>query len=102
MDDVGSILSGGVEAIGAPAPTFVHIPTDTLGTLAPERAANVADNIRFNNIFDNSAAHDDLGFRYAISWIEGARCAVQWLEQAGKLRSRAESAATELRSRLQV
>jgi nucleoside-diphosphate-sugar epimerase len=69
------------EALGAPPPSFVHIPTDTLVKLAPQRAAIVAENFQFNNIFDNSAAHDDLGFRYTITWQEGVKRAVSWLEQ---------------------
>lgn len=72
---------GVAEALGAPPPTCVHIPTDTLMKLVPERAASVADNFQFNNIFDNSAARTDLGFRYTISWVEGVRRAVSWLER---------------------
>jgi nucleoside-diphosphate-sugar epimerase len=72
---------GVAEALGAPPPTFVHIPTDTLMKIAPGRAASVADNFQFNNIFDNSAARADLGFRYTISWVEGVKRAVGWLEQ---------------------
>ena len=75
---------GVAEALGAPAPTFVHIPTDTLIKLAPQRAASVADNFQFNNIFDNSAARADLGFRYTISWVDGVKRAVKWLEQHRK------------------
>jgi nucleoside-diphosphate-sugar epimerase len=75
---------GVAEALGAPPPTFVHIPTDMLVKLAPLRAVSVADNFQFNNIFDNSAAHDDLGFRYTISWIEGVKRAVNWLERNHK------------------
>ncbi len=69
------------EALGAPPPTFVHIPTDALVKLVPERAVSVADNFQFNNIFDNSAAHADLGFRYTITWVEGVKRAVAWLER---------------------
>jgi len=58
---------GVAEALGAPSPKFVHIPTDMLVKIAPERAVSVADNFQFNNIFDNTAAHRDLGFRYTIS-----------------------------------
>jgi nucleoside-diphosphate-sugar epimerase len=71
---------GVAEALGAPQPTFVHIPTDVLVKLVPERAASVADNFQFNNIFDNTAARTDLGFRYTISWVEGVKRAVTWLE----------------------
>ncbi len=75
---------GVARALNAPLPKFVHIPTDTLIKMVPERAASVADNFQFNNIFDNSAARDDLGFRYTIPWVEGVRRAVDWLEKNRK------------------
>lgn len=74
------------EALGAPPPTIVHIPTDTLFKVAPQRARSVADNFQFNNIFDNSAAHRDLGFRYTIPVVEGMRRAFKWLEDNHRLR----------------
>jgi nucleoside-diphosphate-sugar epimerase len=58
-------------AIGAPAPHLVHIPTDALVVLAGERATLARDNFQFNNIFDNSAARTELGFRYTIPLEEG-------------------------------
>ncbi len=66
------------EAIGAPEPQLVHIPTDVLARLLPSEAlADAAHwtqtNFQFNNIFDNSAAKHDLGFRYTVRWEEGAR-----------------------------
>jgi nucleoside-diphosphate-sugar epimerase len=79
-----SYHQGVAEALGAPQPTFIHIPTDLLVKIVPERAASVADNFQFNNIFDNSAAHADLDFRYTISWVEGVKRAVAWLEQNRK------------------
>lgn len=75
---------GVAAALGAPPPTLVHIPTDILVRLVPERAASVADNFQFNNIFDNTAAHEALGFRYTIPWQEGVKRAVSWLENNGK------------------
>ena len=59
-------------AIGAPPPRLVHIPTDVLARLAPERTSWIVDNFQFNNIFDNSAARETLGFRYTIPLIDGA------------------------------
>ena len=72
---------GVAEALGAPPPTFVHISTNSLMKFVPQRAISVADNFQFNNIFDNSAAHMDLGFRYTIPWVEGVKRAVNWLER---------------------
>lgn len=67
------------EAIGAPPPTIVHIPTDLLVRLAPQEAEWCAINFQYNNIFDNSAARRDLGFRYTIPFIEGVRRVVAGL-----------------------
>jgi hypothetical protein len=66
--------------MGAPTPTLVHIPTDLLGKLAPERARNCAENYQFNNIFDNSAAETDLHFHYTIPFDEGIRRTLSWLD----------------------
>jgi len=71
------------EAIGAPKPALVHIPTDLLSAVAPKRAAIAVENFQFNNIFDNSAAHADLNFRYTIPWAEGVRRMVAWLDEQG-------------------
>jgi nucleoside-diphosphate-sugar epimerase len=73
------------EAIGAPGPTLVHIPTDLLVRVAPNRAAWCGFNFQFNNIFDNSAARADLSFRYTIPFLEGARRTVAWLDERGRI-----------------
>jgi nucleoside-diphosphate-sugar epimerase len=76
---------GVAEALDAPPPTLVHIPTDLLGAVAPRRAAIVVENFQFNNIFDNTAARADLGFQYTIPWIEGVRRTVAWLDATGRI-----------------
>jgi nucleoside-diphosphate-sugar epimerase len=68
------------EALGAPEPTLVHIPTDLLVKVAPKHTHLIEENFQFNNIFDNSAARADLGFRYTIPWVEGVRRTVAWLD----------------------
>ena len=72
-------------AMGVPKPTLVHIPTDLLGQVAPKRAAIAVENFQFNNIFDNTAAHTDLDFRYTISWHAGVQRMVAWLDQQGRM-----------------
>jgi nucleoside-diphosphate-sugar epimerase len=72
---------GVAHAIGAPSPKLVHIPTDTLAKMAPQRALGAVDNFQFNNVFDNSAAKRDLGFQYTITWHAGVQRAVEWLQQ---------------------
>ncbi len=73
------------EAIGAPPPQFVHIPSDTLAVAAPRHAGVCVDNFQFNNIFDSSAAHADLGFRYTILWREGVQRMVRWLDEHDRI-----------------
>lgn len=65
------------EAIGAPAPTLVHIPTAVLAELSPERSLVTVQNFQFNNIFDNTAARTDLDFAYTIPLSDGL---ARWYE----------------------
>lgn len=76
---------GVAEAIGAPPPRLVHIPTDLLLRVAPRRAWICAVNFSFNNIFDNTAARTDLGFRYTVPFVEGVRRTVAWLDARGQI-----------------
>ncbi len=73
------------EALDAPQPTLVHIPTDLLVRVAPQRAAIIAENFQFNNIFDTTAARNDLNFRDTIPWVEGVRRMVAWLDAHGQV-----------------
>jgi nucleoside-diphosphate-sugar epimerase len=68
------------EAVGAPDPRIVHIPSDVLMKVNPQRYAIVGENFQFNNIFDNTSAKMDLDFRYTIPWKEGVRRMAAWLE----------------------
>jgi nucleoside-diphosphate-sugar epimerase len=72
---------GVAQALGAPEPTMVHIPSELLARIAPKRAGVCANNFQFNNIFDNSAAKADLDFRQTIPWKDGVRRTVQWLDE---------------------
>ncbi len=76
---------GVAEAMNAPKPTLVHIPTDLLAKIAPNRAGITISNFTFPSLFDTSAARNDLGFAYTISWVEGVRRTVRWLEVHNKI-----------------
>ncbi|MEZ4860811.1 MAG: NAD-dependent epimerase/dehydratase family protein [Caldilineaceae bacterium] len=67
-------------ALGAPAPTLIHIPS-TLLAKAVKAAAWTELNFQYNNIFDNSAAHRDLQFHYTIPWQQGVQRTVAWLDE---------------------
>ena len=71
------------DALGAPPPKLVHIPTDLLGLVAPKRAEWCVENFHYNNLFDNAAARADLGFRYTIPFAEGARRVIEWQNAHG-------------------
>jgi hypothetical protein len=75
------------EAMGAPEPTLVHIPSDLLATVAPKHAGVSVDNFQFNNIFDTTAARTDLDFRSTLLWAAGARRMVAWLDEHGRIES---------------
>jgi len=73
------------QALGAPEPQLVHIPSELLVRLAPERTWTAFDNFTFSNIFDVSAAQADLGFAESVSWEEGVRRTVAWLDARGRV-----------------
>jgi nucleoside-diphosphate-sugar epimerase len=72
-------------AIGAPKPKIIHIPTDLLAKIAPKRAGITVNNFYGDNVFDNSAAKRDLDFRYTVSWEEGVRRTVAWLDAHNRI-----------------
>ena len=63
----------------APDPDFVYIPTTVLAKLAPDEALWCRENFMHNNIFDNSKAKRDLGFRYTVSYEEGVKKCIEYL-----------------------
>jgi len=69
------------EALNAPKPTLIHIPTDVLDQITPKKAAITTYNFQYNNVFDNTAAKNDLGFAYTIPFIEGVKRTVTFLDQ---------------------
>ena len=68
------------EALGAPTPAMVHVPTDLLGKAAPNHTAFIVNDLHYVNIFDTAAAHRDLQFRYTIPFVDGVRRIVAWLD----------------------
>jgi nucleoside-diphosphate-sugar epimerase len=66
--------------LGAPPPDFLHIPTSLLGRLAPRQAEWCVENFQHNNIFDNSKAKRDLGFRYTVKFEDGVRKCLDHLQ----------------------
>lgn len=69
------------EAISAPPPTLVCIPTAVLMQVAPQHSRITHENFQFTNIMDNTAAKTDLGFVYTVTWAEGVKRMYRWLTE---------------------
>jgi nucleoside-diphosphate-sugar epimerase len=63
----------------APEPDFVYIPSLLLARLAPLEAEWCRENFMHNNIFDNSKAKRDLGFKYTVTYEQGVRLSIDYL-----------------------
>lgn len=72
---------GIAQAMNAPSPKIVHIPTELLRKVFPKTAEWTAENFQYNNIFDNTLAKHDLDFQYTIRWVDGVRRVVKWLDE---------------------
>ncbi len=68
------------EAMGAPDPELIHIPTDALVKAVPEHAGFVREHFHFNTIFDTTAAKRDLGYRQTKPFVEGMRETIAWVD----------------------
>ncbi|WP_224448203.1 NAD-dependent epimerase/dehydratase family protein [Haloprofundus salilacus] len=68
-------------ALDAPEPELVHIPSDVLFELAPERTGGLRDHFQYSTVFDNAKAKHDLGHEQTVSWERGVRRTVAWLDE---------------------
>ena len=75
------------EALGAPPIRTVGIPTALLVQAAPRTCAWCGLNFQYDNIFDNARAKDELGYRYTVTWREGAARMVAYHVAAGDIAS---------------
>ena len=78
------------QAMNAPEPDLIHIPTDFLSEIAPKAAEWCKENFQYNNIFDNTAAKADLNFRWTVPFIDGVRRIVAWLDNRERIHDRDE------------
>jgi len=69
------------EALDAPEPDLVHIPTDVLAEAVPDRTGMLLDHFQFSTVFDNSKAKRDLDFEYTVSFEEGVRRTVEAMDE---------------------
>ena len=80
------------QAMNAPEPELIHIPTDFLFEIAPKEAEWCKENFQYNNIFDNAEARADLNFCYTILFVEGVRRIVAWLDARDRIHNKDEPA----------
>lgn len=73
------------DALGAPLPELVHVPTDLLSRVAPRSAVVCWANFQYCNIFDSSAARSDLGYAQRITVRRGFERVVRRLEADGAI-----------------
>jgi len=69
------------DAMDAPDPDLVYIPTEQLVAAAPDRTDPLLDHFQFSTVFDNSKAKRDLDFEYTISFREGVERTIADLER---------------------
>lgn len=67
-------------ALDAPEPDLVHIPTDVLREVAPDRTEMLRDHFQYSTVFDNGKAERDLDFEYTIDFEAGIERTVNWLD----------------------
>ncbi len=65
--------------------TPVYIPSTDLYAMAHDSTTAAYEIFQWPSIFDNGKAKRDLGYEYRISWEEGARRTLRWLEEHGGL-----------------
>ncbi|MUV90141.1 NAD-dependent epimerase/dehydratase family protein [Halapricum sp. CBA1109] len=73
------------DAVDAPDPEFVHVPTDVLRDAAPDRTDFLADHGRYSTTFDTTAARRDLGFDQTIPLERGVREVVEYLRARDRI-----------------
>jgi nucleoside-diphosphate-sugar epimerase len=75
-------------ALDAPEPDLVHVPTDLLREVAPERTEALRDHFRYSTVFDNAKARRDLDFEYTVDFETGVERTVAWLDERDRIEPR--------------
>jgi nucleoside-diphosphate-sugar epimerase len=91
-------LRAAAQALDAPEPDLVHVPTAILADLVPEdRSELLLRDLQYSLLFDNSKAKADLDYEYTVPWTEGVRRTVSWLDERGEI---ADSEVSDLDDRI--
>ncbi|WP_224270543.1 NAD-dependent epimerase/dehydratase family protein [Haloprofundus salinisoli] len=78
---------GVAAALDAPEPELVHIPSDVLFEVAPDRTRGLRDHFQYSTVFDNAKAKRELGHEQTVGWEEGVRRTVDWLDENGETKA---------------
>lgn len=78
-------LRTAARAIGAPAPDLVHVPTSFISTALPEQSELLTRDLQYSLTYDATKARETLGFDPEISWEEGFRRTVSWLDDRDEI-----------------
>jgi len=73
------------DAIGAPDPEIVHVPTECIAAALPERSELLTRDLQYSLTYDSSKARDALGFDPEVDWADGFRRTVEWLDERGEI-----------------
>lgn len=73
------------DALDAPEPDLVHVPTDLLAEALPERTDMLLDHFQFSTVFDNAKARRDLGFEHTIPFREGVERTIDRLREEDRI-----------------
>jgi hypothetical protein len=57
----------------------VHVPTDLLLDLLPERTVGLERVFQYSQYYDPAKAAWDLGFEHTVTWEQGVRRVTDWL-----------------------
>lgn len=68
------------DALDAPDPELVHIPTDSLLAAVPEETETLRRVLQYSLFYDNAKARRDLDFEYTVRWRDGVERVVEWLD----------------------
>lgn len=87
-------LRTAARAIDAPEPELVHVPTELIAAVLPDQSELLTRDLKYSLQYDSSKARAALGFEPEVTWADGFRRTVSWLDERGQIDA-AESAHDE-------
>ncbi|WP_416841739.1 NAD-dependent epimerase/dehydratase family protein [Haloferax sp. DFSO52] len=78
-------LRTAARAIDAPEPELVHVPTDFIAAALPDQSELLVRDLKYSLKYDSSKAKEALGFDPEVSWADGFRRTVAWLDERGQI-----------------